>query len=135
MVTKLFEEALGIEKPWYVTNLDFDPAKRLLTIEVDFEAGARFAAPDGEVAGTFGVYDTEIKQYRHLSFFQHDCILSVRVPRVMLPDGRTRVITPPWSGKLRGFTLLFEAFVLLLIRHGMTFADAAAMAHISPYKA
>lgn len=135
MVTKLFEEALGIEKPWYITNLDFDPAKHVLRIEVDFETGAKFPAPGGEIAGTFGAYDTEITEYRHLSFFQHECKLSVRVPRIMLPDGRTRVITPPWSGKLHGFTLLFEAFVLLLVQHGMTFADAGAMAHISEYKA
>jgi hypothetical protein len=33
-------------------------------------------------------------------------------------------ITPPWSGKLSGFTLLFEAFVLLLARE-TTFTDAS----------
>jgi transposase len=137
MVTKLFEQALGVETPWYVSNVDFDPAKKLLTIEIDFIAGSRFAvvAVEDGINGTFPAYDTEIKQYRHLSFFQHDCILSVRVPRVQLPDGRTRVITVPWSGKLRGFTLLFEAFVLLLIQHGMNFADAARTAHCTPYQA
>lgn len=134
MVTQLFEQALGVEAPWYVNNVDFDAEKKLLTIEIDFVAGSRFAVPDADINGSFPAYDTEIKQYRHLSFFQHDCILSVRVPRVLLPDGRTRVISPPWSGKLNGFTLLFEAFVLLLTMQGMTFAAAGRTAGISDYK-
>lgn len=134
MVTQLFEQALGVESPWYIDNVDFDADKKLLTIEINFIAGSRFAISNTGVTGSFPVYDTEIKQYRHLSFFQHDCILSVRVPRVQLPDGTTRVITPPWSGKLNGFTLLFEAFVLMLSMQGMTFAGAARTARITDYQ-
>ena len=134
MVTQLFEQALGVETPWYINNVDFDAEKKVLTIEIDFVAGSRFAISDAGVKGSFPAYDTEIKQYRHLSFFQHDCILSVRVPRVQLPDGTTRVISPPWSGKLNGFTLLFEAFVLMLNMQGMTFAGAARTARISDYQ-
>jgi hypothetical protein len=33
------------------------------------------------------VHDTQIKGLRHLNFFQHECHLEVRVPRVRLPDG------------------------------------------------
>jgi hypothetical protein len=40
---QLFEVALGIEAPWYVQGVDFDAAKRQLTIAVDFVAGSRFA--------------------------------------------------------------------------------------------
>ena len=38
--------------------------------------------------------------------------LEVRVPRVQLLDCSVRQANPPWAGKLPGFTLLFEAFVL-----------------------
>ena len=73
------------------------------------------------------VHDTVTKTYRHLNFFQHECDLEVRVPRVKLPDGKVVQVSPPWAGKLSGFTLLFEAFVLLLARE-MTFSGAARSA-------
>ena len=48
------------------------------------------------------------------------------MPRVKLPDGAVRQIEPPWAGKLSGFTLLFEALVLMLCQQ-MPFAAAARL--------
>ena len=42
--------------------------------------------------------------------------MHARVPRVKLDDGKVRLIAPPWNGKLDGFTLLFEAFLLQMCR-------------------
>src|SRR5271155_2937651 len=103
---KLFEAALGIAKPWYVNGVDFDAAKKTLTISVDFVAGTRF--PAAGVAGVHPVHDTQIKRLRHLNFFQHECFLEVRTPRVKLPDGRVVLIEPDWFGQLAGFPLVFQ---------------------------
>lgn len=124
MTDKLFEAALGVSPPWQVTGVDLDAAAKTLTIRVDFIAGSRFA-PVG-VDGQHPVHDTVAKRYRHLNFFQHECFLEVRVPRVKLPDGSVRQVDPPWAGKLSGFTLLFEALVLMLCQQ-MTFAAAARL--------
>jgi transposase len=124
MTEKLFETALGIGVPWYVAGADFNAQARTLTLRVDFKAGSRFAVPGAE--GEHPVHDTVAKRYRHLNFFQHECFLEVRVPRVRLPDGAVRQIEPPWAGKLSGFTLLFEALVLMLCQQ-MTFAAAARL--------
>jgi transposase len=121
---KLFETALGVGAPWYVAGTDFDAQARTLTIRVDFKPGSRFAVPG--VDDEHPVHDTVSKRYRHLNFFQHECFLEVRVPRVKLPDGSVRQVEPPWSGKLSGFTLLFEALVLMLCQQ-MTFAAAARL--------
>lgn len=121
---QLFEAALGLSEPWYVRETVFDAEARTLTIEVDFRAGSRFSHP--EAAGEHPVHDTQTKRYRHLNFFQHECFLEVRVPRVKLPDGSVRLVEPPWAGKLRGFTLLFEALVLSLCRE-MPFAAVARL--------
>ena len=43
----------------------------------------------------------------------------MRIPRVKLPDGSVRQVSPPWAGKVSGFSLLFEAFVLLKIRRSV----------------
>ena len=79
------------------------------------------------------MHDTVTKQYRHLNFFQYECSLEVRVPRVKLPDGSVRQVSPPWAGKLSGFTLLFEAFVLALCRE-MTFSGVARVCGLSKHR-
>src|SRR5262252_3667255 len=124
MQNQLFEAALGIAKPWYVRSIDFDPARKVLTISIDFVAGSRFTAPG--VEGLHPVHDTQTKRPRHLNFFQHECYLEVRTPRVKLPDGRVVQIEPDWFGKLSGFTLLFEALVLAMAQQ-MTFSAVAGL--------
>jgi len=128
MQNQLFEAALGLAEPWHVGNVDFDAGRKLLTIRVDFRPGTRFAAPG--TAGLHPVHDTEIKRLRHLNFFQHECFLEVRTPRVKLPDGRVMQIAPDWFGKLAGFTLLFEALVLAMAQQ-MTFAAVAKLVGVS----
>ena len=122
MTNQLFAAALGITAPWYVQAVDFDAGQRRLTIHVDFMPGSRFAHP--KVAGAHKVHDTQVKRLRHLNFFQHECYLEVRVPRVKLPDGKVALVEPDWVGKLAGFTLLFEALVLMLAQQ-MPFAAVA----------
>ncbi|MFM7256402.1 MAG: ISL3 family transposase, partial [Betaproteobacteria bacterium] len=85
MHDRLFEAALGIAPPWFVSGIRFDQASKVLTVAIDFKQGTRFAA-DG-ASGEHPVHDTMTKTYRHLNFFQHECVLEVRAPRVKLPDG------------------------------------------------
>ncbi|HSD97547.1 MAG TPA: ISL3 family transposase [Sulfuricaulis sp.] len=124
MNDRLFETALGIAEPWHVTSVDLDATAKTLTIGIDFTAGSRFAVA-GE-SGVHPVHDTVSKRYRHLNFFQHECYLEVRVPRVKLSGGAVRQVEPGWTGNLSGFTLLFEALVLMLARE-MPFAAVARL--------
>ncbi len=128
MSAKLFEAALGIAEPWYIKGVDFDAARKTLTIGVDFIAGSRFAVPG--VEGAHPAHDTVTKRLRHLNFFQHECYLEVRMPRVRLPDGGIRLVEPDWAGKLAGFTLLFEALIIMLCRE-MPFAAVARLVNLS----
>jgi transposase len=122
MTNPLFEAALGIKAPWFVQAIDFDAAQRRLTVRVDFVPGTRFAHP--KASGQHPVHDTQIKRLRHLNFFQHECHLEVRVPRDRMPEGKVALVEPDWVGKLSGFTLLFEALVLMLAQQ-MPFAAVA----------
>jgi transposase len=128
MSAKLFEAALGIADPWFIQDVDFDAGKKMLTIGVDFVAGSRFAVPG--IEGVHPAHDTVTKRYRHLNFFQHECYLEVRMPRVGLPDGGVRLVEPDWAGKLAGFTLLFEALIITLCRE-MPFAAVARLVNLS----
>jgi len=131
MHDRLFEAALGIAAPWFVAGVRFDENSRVLTVGIDFTAGTRFAAEGA--SGEHPVHDTLTKTYRHLNFFQHECVLEVRTPRVKLPDGTVHLVKPPFAGKLSGFTLLFEALVLMLAPQ-MPFAAVARIVGISPHR-
>lgn len=128
MSAKLFEAALCITDPWFIQGVDFDASKKTLTIGVDFVAGSRFCVLG--VEGAHPAHDTVTKRYRHLNFFQHECYLEVRMPRVRLPDGGIRLVEPDWAGKLAGFTLLFEALIITLCRE-MPFAAVARLVNLS----
>jgi transposase len=131
MHDRLFEAALGIAPPWSVRGVKFDEASKVLTVGIDFTVGSRFGIEG--LAGEHPVHDTHVKRYRHLNFFQHECVLGVRTPRVKLPDGSVRLVEPPFAGRLAGFTLLFEALVLMLSAQ-MPFAAVARLVGISPYR-
>jgi transposase len=131
MTAKVFESALGIAAPWSVATVEFDEAAKVLTVVVDFKPGSRFAIPGHE--GVHPVYDAVTKTYRHLNFFQHECHLRVRTPRVQLPNGAVRLVEPDFAGRLAGFTLLFEALILLLAQQ-MPFAAVARIVGESAHR-
>ena len=54
-------------------------------------------------------------QYNNLeefNFFEHECYLNARVPRVKDDTGKLHTVMLGWSGLSHGFTLLFEALIL-----------------------
>jgi transposase len=111
--------------------VEFDESAKRLTIQIDFNAGTRFAISGH--AGEHPVHDTVTKTYRHLNFFQHECHLQVRVPRVRLPHGAVRQVDPDFAGRLNGFTLLFEALILMLAQQ-MPFRAVGRIVGESEYR-
>ena len=112
----LFGIALGITPPWEVTEVAFSKESSRLDISIDFQRGATFACP---VCGSPApAYDTTEKEWRHLNFFQYEAYLHARVPRVKCPKEGCGVkqITVPWARAGSGFTLLFEALVMTMVR-------------------
>jgi transposase len=111
----LFSAALGLEEPWKVVDVQFDPERRRLDLRIDFGKGARFPCPECGAAGC-KVHDTERHTWRHLNFFQHEAYLSARVPRVICPEHGVKQVQVPWARERSDFTLLFEALVMALAR-------------------
>jgi transposase len=60
-----------------------------------------------------------------LDFFQHRCYLHARVPRIQATDGTIRTVSVPWAREGSGFTLLFEAYSMLLIECEMPVCKVA----------
>ncbi len=114
----LFAKALLVEKPWFVHDINFDLSAGKLEIWIDFERGSSFYYEDKElgIKGHFKAYDTTEKTWRHLNFFQYQCYLHAWIPRVELDNGKIRQVQAPWEGHAPGFTLLFEALILELVK-------------------
>lgn len=132
---KLFTEALGIKAPWKVTSLKFDSVEHRLNINVDFERGATFEYEDPEtgVKGHYKAYDTVDKTWRHLNFFEHECYINARTPRIKPPTGGIKLIMPPWNGVVYGFTLLFEALAMQLCTN-MPVSQASKILNVSDHR-
>ena len=111
----LFQLALGLVPPWMVVDAKFDADKKRLDIEIDFKTGGRFSCPKCGKADC-QVHDTAKKTWRHLNFFQHEAFLHARVARIDCPDCGVLLVNVPWARPGSGFTLLFEAFVMTLVK-------------------
>jgi transposase len=51
-----------------------------------------------------------------MNFWQHATYLSARVPRVECPEHKVRLVEVPWARAASGFTLMFEALVMALVK-------------------
>lgn len=113
--TELFQMALGLIPPWQVESCEFDPERKRIDIMINFLYGGTFVCPEcGKEE--LKAFDTELKSWRHLNFFQHEAYLTGRVPRVKCSQCGIRVVDVPWSRSGSGFTLLFEAMIMTLAK-------------------
>lgn len=114
---ELFAAALNLKEPWFVRRIEFpevDEGEMELHIEVDHAKHSKF-----EYEGkSYPVYDHQYRSWSHLQFFQHDCYLNARVPRVKTDEGSVLLVSVPWAHPGSSFTLLFKLHVLKLFKRG-----------------
>jgi len=90
---EIFSIALNLQSPWYVKSVELEEGKegkKSLHITLDFTKGSRFSI--GEETDC-KVHDTVKRSWRHLNFFEHECYLHCRVPRVKTTKGVCQVKT------------------------------------------
>ncbi len=120
---EIFELALGLSSPWSVEKVSFESkgSQRELHITISFAKGHKFLGNDGN---SYGAYDRVERSWKHLNFFEHTCYIHAQVPRIRY-DGKVETQEVPWARKGSGFTLLFEAFSMLLIESEMPVSKVA----------
>lgn len=116
MEAELFTVALGLQPPWEVVEVRFDPDAGQIELMVGFGKGSRFACPAcGAIEQP--VHDTRTRRWRHLSFFQYRAYIEAPVPRVRCDAcGKTIQVVVPWARPESGFTMLMEALAITLCR-------------------
>ena len=111
----LFRKRLVSRSRGEVVDVQFDAERRRLDLRIDFREGRAVRVSGVRRAGC-EVHDTEEKTWRHLDFFQHQAYLTARVPRVICPEHGVLQVKVPWARERSGFTLLFEALVMALVK-------------------
>jgi transposase len=125
---ELFALGLGLPSPWEIATISLEENEsssiRTLHIFIDFVVGSKFK----DVLGIDrNVHDTVERTWQHLNFFQHKCYLHARVPRIIDGEEKVKTVSVPWAREGSGFTLLFEAFSMLLIESEMPVRKAAKL--------
>ena len=126
---QIFTIALGLEEPWYIDKIVFDKEILQLDIYLRFTRGFKFKMDDEQ---SYTAHDTVERTWQHLDFFQYKCYLHAKVPRVKQADGKIKTYPVPWARQGSGFTLLFEAFAMLLIENEMPVNKAAKITKVYP---
>lgn len=114
---EIFSIALGLKSPWFVSQITMDQSTNPYKIEIEIgydKSDAMFKDEEGKSI----IYDHHERKWRHLNFFEHECYLKCEVPRIIRGD-KVDTIEVPWARPGSGFTLMFEAYSMLLIESEM----------------
>jgi transposase len=124
--TELYARLLGLQAPWQVTDVDFRPQQRCVTVSVSADPGWAWDCPQcGQPAPR---YDRRARSWRHLDTMQFKTVLAAEVPRIECPEHGVLQVRVPWSEAGSGFTALFEALVVFWLKQASTKAVAEALA-------
>ncbi|HUO85485.1 MAG TPA: ISL3 family transposase [Thermoanaerobaculia bacterium] len=106
---KLYEQILGIRKPWHVERVDLrlDEGEVLIHVE-----GLAEVEQCPECDRRCARYDSSERRWRHLDTCQFRTILVAQVPRVKCNEHGVHQIRVPWAEERSRFTALFEALVI-----------------------
>jgi len=112
---EMFAQSIGLEEPWRIERAEFEEDSRQVHIYVKANKNAKYPCP--ECGNLHKRYDDEederVWQHGDVVFFP--CFVHCRRPRVKCDKGKsTHVVTAPWARKGSRYTLLFEAYCMLL---------------------
>ena len=111
----LFTSALGLQAPWQVMDIRFEPEQGEIHFDLACEAKRLSCPVCNQTDQT--IHDRVPRTWQHLHFFQYKAFLHASLPRVKC--GHCKKVTQvgvPWARPGSGFTLLMDALVLTLAK-------------------
>ena len=124
-----YAQSLGLEAPWRVVKVVIDGERKEVRIRVECASGEAWADP--ETRERAQIKDWQERTWRHLDTCEYQTIISARVPRVVLSDGRTMTVRVPWAEPGGRFTKRFESRVIALLEQCRTVRGAARLARLT----
>ena len=109
--TELYRHLLGLEPPWFVSNVELDVKDQRVDVWTEHEDRILWPCP---VCGkSLPLYDhTEVRVWRHLDSCQFMTYLHARPPRVKCPEHNVLQVRLPWAEERSRFTAMFERLAI-----------------------
>ena len=114
---EIFTRALNLGDGWEVYNVNFRPEDKELRIYIQTVKGSLHPC------GTCGKSDCRVydhgkeREWRHMNFFQYRAVIVGKPPRVLCDEcQKPKTADIPWARERSGFSLYFEAFMVLLAK-------------------
>jgi transposase len=112
--TQLYEQLLGLSKPWSVEKVELVLEAGTVTVHVQCDKGTVWGDPEapGERAHVHGWVRRE---WRHLDTCQLETRIVAEVPRVKYKSGRVEEVAVPWAERYSRITRMMEGFIVQLL--------------------
>lgn len=107
---ELYQQILGIGKPWFVESVELDKTREEIQIKVGLKGKVVLCCPECEKA--MPGYDKRERRWRHLDTCQYTTIITAEVPRGTCEAHGVRQIGVPWAERGSQFTALFERLAI-----------------------
>lgn len=114
--TDLYSHLLGIEDPWFVSEVQLDVKEQRVDVWIKHPKGLQWPCPECGAEGTLHDHAEE-RAWRHLDSCQFQTFLHARPPRVICSEHGVRQVKLPWAEPHARFTSLFERFAIEVLRH------------------
>jgi transposase len=111
---EMFAQSIGLTEPWGIEKAEFDERDRAVHIYVRARKTAKYPCPScSDLLPRYDNEEERVWQHGDVVFFP--CFIHCRRPRVKCERcGQTHVVTAPWARERSRYTLMFEAYAMLL---------------------
>lgn len=124
--TDFYERVLGLEAPWRVDRVELDVDQKRVDIHLTHDPGLTWACPHcGE--GLSCHDHVPERTWRHLDTCQFQTLLHARLPRVKCPEHGVVQVAASWAAPRSRFTLMFECWIIDVIRQCSTVSGACEL--------
>jgi transposase len=113
--TSLYEQILGLEKPWRVADVKLDVGSEQVDVWLEHGTDAKWSCPECGRASR-GYDHSEERTWRHLDTCQFKTLIHARVPRIECDQCGVKQVKVPWAEGQGGFTLLMERMIIDLLQ-------------------
>jgi len=128
-LAKHYAMLLGLESDWKVEKVDLDTAGNRVEIALKFVGKAVKCPECGEKCGIAD--HAPERTWRHLDTMQFETILRARIPRARCKSCGVKTAKVPWAGKHSRFTLMFEAFAIMVLEAASSIEKARGLLRLS----